>query len=566
MAATFAQTIPIPGRVGFVSQSGAMGQVILDMLRELEIGISKFASIGNKADVSGNDVLEYLRDDPETDVILMYLESFGNPFRFSALAKEISRRKPIIAVKAGRTAAGARAASSHTGAMASTDVSVDALFEECGVVRTNTIEEMFELAMAFSAQPLPRSNRFAILTNAGGPAILATDTAEAEGLKMAEFSEGTTSALRKVASSEASLANPVDLVAGATPEVYETSLRALLSDPGVDCALAIFAPTIITPSESFARAITAASAGFPDKTVTACVVGLKGLQKGMQELQEHRIPLYRFPESAVRTLARLMRFRQWRERPEGAVRTFPLDRARIDAALAPFLAEQRPVLLPDAAAKEVLSACGFAFPEEALAKDAEDALAAARRIGWPVVLKAILRGVTHKTDIGGVMLDVETEEELRAKHALILENLAARGLTDRLQGVLVQKFFTGGVEVILGAKRDDSFGHLLMFGLGGIAVEVLRDVVFRIAPVTDRTAAEMPRSLKGLPLLQGFRGSPGAHLPTIEECIQRLSRLVETYREIDELDVNPMIVGREAGDATALDVRIALRPLRSGNA
>jgi acyl-CoA synthetase (NDP forming) len=514
--------------------------------------------------VSGNDVLEYLRDDPDTDVILMYLESFGNPFRFSALAKEITRKKPIIAVKAGRTAAGARAASSHTGAMASTDVSVDALFEECGVIRTNTIEEMFDLAMAFAAQPLPRSNRIAIVSNAGGPAILATDMAEAEGLKLADFSADTVKAVREVASTEASLANPIDLVAGATPEVYATSLRAVLSDPGVDGALAIFAPTIITPSEGFARAITAASAGQPGKTVTACVVGLKGLRKGFKELQEHSIPLYRFPESAVRTMARMMRFRQWRERPEGSVRPFALDRARIEAALAPFRAERRAVLLPDAASKEVLAACGFRFPEEALANDAEEALAAARKIGWPVVLKAILEGVSHKTDIGGVMLDVETEEELRAKHAAMMENLAARGLTDRFKGVLVQKFLTGGVEVILGVKRDDSFGHLLMFGLGGIAVEVLRDVVFRIAPVTDRTAAEMVRALRGFPLLQGFRGSPGAHLPTIEECIQRLSRLVEACREIDELDVNPMIVGREAGDATALDVRIALRPLREG--
>jgi acetyltransferase len=257
-------------------------------------------------------------------------------------------------------------------------------------------------------------------------------------------------ALRKVASSEASLANPVDLVAGATPEVYETSLRAVLGDPGVDCALAIFAPTIITPSEGFARAITAASADFPGKTVTACVVGLRGLKKGLKELQEKSIPLYRFPESAVRTIARMLKARERRERPEGEVRRFDLDMRRVNAALAPFLPPREHVLLPDAVSKEVLSACGFKFPDEALAAGPDAAAGAARRMGYPVVLKAILEGISHKTDIGGVMLDIETEEELRAKVSLMLENLAGRGIRNKTKGILVQKMVTGGVEVKIG--------------------------------------------------------------------------------------------------------------------
>jgi acetyl coenzyme A synthetase (ADP forming)-like protein len=517
MASTFASTMPLKGRVSFVSQSGAMGQIILDMLRELNLGISKFVSIGNKADVTGNDILEYLRDDPNTDVILMYLESFGDPFRFSALAKEITRKKPILVVKGGRTAAGARAAFSHTGAMASTDVTVEALFEECGVIRTGTIEEMFDLAMAFSAQPAPASNRLAIVTNAGGPAILATDRAVAEGMAMAELAENTVKAIREVASSEAAVHNPVDLVAQATPEAYGTTLRALLDDPGVDCALAIFAPTIVTSAEEFALAITAVSADFHDKAVTACAAGLKGLKQGFKQLQEHSIPAYRFPESAVRALATMARYRKMRERPEGVVKTFPLDMDRISKALAPYPVGDEPVSIPDAASKELLRATGFEFPSEFLSGSAEEAVRSADDMGYPVVLKAILRGISHKSDIGGVFLDVETDDELRARYAQITDNLERLGHADKLQGVLVQQMITGGVEVILGVKRDDNFGHLVMFGLGGIAVEVLRDVVFRIAPISDRTAGEMVRAIRGLPLLQGFRGSPGADLGMLEE-------------------------------------------------
>ncbi|MHC4778608.1 MAG: acetate--CoA ligase family protein, partial [Planctomycetota bacterium] len=561
MASTFAFTLPLKGRVGFISQSGAMGQIILDMLRELELGISKFVSIGNKADVTGNDILEYFRDDPNTDVILMYLESFGNPFHFSALAKEITRKKPIIVVKGGRTAAGARAAFSHTGAMASTDVSVDALFKECGVIRVGTIEQMFDVAMAFTSQPLPASNRLAIVTNAGGPAILATDRAVDEGLVLADLSDPTVEAIGDLASTEAALHNPVDLVAQATPDIYGPTLRALLSDPGVDCALAIFAPTIVTSAEEFARAITTVSAEFPKKSVAACAIGLQGLKKGFKELQEHSIPAYRFPESAVTVLAHLSRYRKMKERPEGVVKPFPLDSERIRKALAPYLGSADRVSLPDEVAKEVLAGVGFPFPGEALATSIEEAVAAAGRMGYPVVLKAILDGISHKTDIGGVFLDVESAEELKAKYAQLMENLDRRDCVDHLRGVLVQEMVTGGVEVILGVKRDDNFGHLLMFGLGGIAVEVLRDVVFRISPVSDRAAGEMVRSIRGVPLLEGFRGSPGADLSTIEDCIQMLSTFVEAFKEVDELDVNPLMVGRKRGDFRALDVRLSLRPL-----
>ncbi|MHC4597543.1 MAG: acetate--CoA ligase family protein [Planctomycetota bacterium] len=561
MASTFAFTLPLRGRVGFISQSGAMGQIILDMLRELELGISKFVSIGNKADVTANDMLEYFRDDPDTDVVLLYLESFGNPFHFSALAKEITRTKPIIVVKGGRTAAGAKAAFSHTGALATTDVPVEALFEECGVIRVGTIEQMFNLAMAFSAQPLPEANRLAIVTNAGGPAILAVDRAVAEGMVMADLSGKTVEAIRSWASTEAAVHNPVDLVAQATPDVYGPTLRAILEDPGVDCALAIFAPTIVTSAEEFARAITAVSVDFPDKPVVACAIGLQGLKTGFKELQEHSIPAYKFPESAVTVLATLARYRTLKERPEGRVIAFPLEHDRIEKALAPYLGGAEPVTLPDEVAKEVLAAVGFPFPAERLAGEEEEAVKAAEEMGYPVVLKAILEGISHKSDIGGVFLDVESEEELRERFGQMMKNLERGGHRDRLRGVLVQQMVTGGVEVILGVKRDDSFGHLVMFGLGGIAVEVLRDVVFRIAPITDRAAHEMVRSIRGVPLLQGFRGSPGADFETIEESIQRLSNLVENHKEIAELDMNPLVVGREKGNLCALDVRISLRPL-----
>jgi acetyltransferase len=561
LSGTFAPIQSLEGKVGFVSQSGAMGYAILDMLKSLGLGISKFASIGNKADVTGVDVLEYLGADPATEIILMYLESFGDPFRFSSLAREITRRKPIVAVKSGRTRAGAAAASSHTGALASADVSVDALFEECGVLRANTIEEMFDIAMAFTSQPVPAGDRVAIVTNAGGPAILATDAVVREGMAMAEFSPDTVKKLDVLLPEDTSARNPLDLIAGATPDLYRDVLDILLSDSGVDAVLAIFAPTILLGDQAFADAICHASSLHASKPVTVCAIGRRGLTTGLSKLREHSIPAYSFPESAIHALAAMSRYRTITLESEGSFPSFEADHDRAAAILA-GVPDGRKTLLSDGDARGLLDAYGFTGPKTIHVAGLVEGEAAASDIGYPVVLKANLEGLTHKTDIGAVKISIGNQDELRESFAAMEAGFGKRGILDRLQDYIVQEMVEGGVEVIVGAKRDGEFGHLVMFGLGGIAVEVLRDVSFKIAPVSDTMAVDMVESIRGYPLLQGFRGRQPANLTYIKESIMRISRLVEEFKEIAELDINPLVVFEEKARCRALDVRVAVEPLK----
>ncbi len=560
LTGTFAPIMPLVGKVAFASQSGAMGYAILDMMKSLGLGISKFASIGNNADVTGVDVLEYFGGDPATEIILLYLESFGDPFRFSSLAKVITRRKPVIAVKAGRTLAGARAASSHTGALASADVSVDALFEECGVIRSNTIEEMFDMAMAFTSQPIPEGDRIAIVTNAGGPAILATDAAIREGMRLAEFSKDTIRKLRAVAPEDSSMQNPLDLIAGATPDLYRDVMDVVLADEGVDSVLAIFAPTILLGDREFADAVVHASSRHPKKPVAACAVGRRGLTSGISKLREHSIPAYIFPESAIHALASMGKYREVTRRKEGRIVEFGADREAAGRLIVGRKADA-PFMLPDQDARRVIEAYGFAMPKTIRAPGSGEAAAAAGKIGYPVVLKAELDGFTHKTDIGAVKVGIGNREELDSALAGMEKNFGNRGIRDRFESWVVQEMVEGGVEVIIGAKRDPQFGHLVMFGLGGIAVEVLRDVAFKIAPVTDEMASDMVKSIRGYPLLEGFRGRSPANLEYIKEAIMRISRLVEHFKEIEEIDINPLVVFEDRGKCRALDVRIAVRAL-----
>jgi acetate---CoA ligase (ADP-forming) len=557
MNATFAPTMPPTGPVAFMSQSGAMGVTILDYASEYGIGISQFVSVGNKPDVSGNDLIEYWGDDPRTGVVLMYVENFGNPRKFTALAREITKRKPVVAVKSGRSTAGARAATSHTGALAGADVAADALFSQCGVIRVDTVEELFDLAMAFGQQPIPKGNRVAIVTNAGGPGIIIADACEANDLEVAPLSEATRARLGSILPEEASVANPVDMIASATPTSYRMVLEAVLDDPGIDAVVATFVPPLGVRQQDVAEAIVEVCSTRKDKPVVAVLMGREGLPQGLKELQQAGIPGYRFPESGVRALGAMCQYRRWLERPEGRVQTFEVDRG----AVAQILADARECgveKLGESEVLRILEAYGIPVAEHQVVRCEEDAVAAAVAMGFPVVLKVVSPRVVHKSDVGGVAVGLQDAEDVRAAFRKMNEEVPRRAAIDpsEIEGILVQRMVRGGKETIVGVHTDPAFGPLLMFGLGGIYVEALGDVAFRVHPVSDEDARDMVRSIRGIRLLEGIRGEAPVDLAAVEEVIQRISQLVGDHPEIAELDINPWLAFPDGG--VAVDGRMAL--------
>ena len=553
MNATFAPTTPPRGEIAFMSQSGAMGVTILDYAYEYGIGISQFVSMGNKTDVSGNDLLEYWRDDPDVAVILMYLESFGNPHHFPQIARATTRRKPVIAVKAGRSRAGARAVSSHTGALVELDRATGALFRQCGVIRVDTVEELFEAAMAFANAPLPKGPRVAIVTNAGGPGVIIADACDARGLEVVQLGEGTRAALRERLPEEASVENPVDMIASARADDYRVALELVLLDPNVDGVIAAFVPPLGIEARDVARAIRTAAEG-REKPVLAVLMGRKGLPQGMAELRSARIPGYIFPESAARALAATYRYRRWLERPVGTIAEFEADDETVEALIGGALSEGRDALDLDESLR-LLAAYGIPVAPYRVARSTEEAITAATDLDGPVALKAATHLVGHKTEAGAVQVDVETGEGVREAYEEIVSRLSAAGVSSDRR-VVVQRMVTGGVETIFGTTWEPNFGPLLMFGLGGIYVEVLRDVTFRLQPVSDVDAEEMIRAIRGFALLEEFRGRPAVHLPTLREVVQRLSQLVGRHREILEVDVNPFPAFPEAERCVAVDARV----------
>ncbi len=556
MNATFAPTMPPPGPVSFLSQSGALGVTILDYAAEYGIGVRNFISVGNKPDVSGNDVLEYWEADPGTRVILMYLETFGNPRRFTRIARRVGRKKPIIVVKSGRTLAGARAASSHTGALSGKDSAAEALLDQCGVLRANSVEELFDLAMAFGTLPMPAGDRVAIVTNAGGPGIIIADACEAEGLQVAEFAPETLARLKEVFPEEASVRNPVDMVASATADSYRVALEIILEDPQVDAAIAAFVPPLGVRQADVASAIVEARRSHPGIPVLAVLMGKDGLPEGRAELRAAGVPAYIFPESATRALGAMHRHARWVARPLEAPARFPADRDRVTEWLAEIRAEGRRQLL-EPEAYRILEAYGIPVVPHSLA-DSEDAAAhAASEFDGPVVLKLVSPDISHKTEVGGVALDLRDEEAVRGAWRWMMERVAEQEPDARIEGVLVTPFQRGGRELILGMNTDPSFGPVLMFGLGGIYVETFRDVAFRLPPVSGLDAREMMRDIRSFPLLEGVRGEEGVRLEAISEAIQRLSQLVLDHDGIESLDINPFLATPEGG--MALDARIQLR-------
>jgi acetate---CoA ligase (ADP-forming) len=556
MNATFAPIMPPAGPVSFMSQSGAMGVTILDYAAEYGIGINHFVSIGNKADVSGNDLIEYWAQDDATRVILMYLENFGKPRRFTRVARNVTKHKPVIAVKAGRTAAGARAASSHTGALAGLDSATDALLAQCGVIRVDTVEELFDLAMAFGRLPVPKGNRVAVVTNAGGPGIIITDSCESRGLQVVELSPDTQARLRSNLPEEASVRNPVDMIASATPDSYRLALEAVLADPNIDAAIAAFVPPLRVRQQDVARAIVDARNAYPDKPMLAVLMGRAGLPEGRAGLWAAGVPAYIFPESAARSLAAMYKYSKWVERPVGEEKVFDVDRETVAEIIATGLAAGGDYLERNAVLA-ILDAYGVPTLRAGSASTADETVETARQIGFPVVLKIDSPDIVHKTDVGGVALDLRTEDDVRTAFDAMLARVRQRQPAARIDGVTVERFVRGGRETIIGVSQDPAFGPVIMFGMGGIYVEALKDVSFRIQPVSDIDAREMVREIRGIKLLEGMRGEAPADIAIIEETIQRISQLVGEHPQIVEMDINPFVVLERGGIVVDARIRVA---------
>jgi len=546
--ATFAARALPAGRIGFSSQSGALGLALLEKAAERALGFSSFISIGNKADVSSNDLLEWWEDDDATGLVLLYLESFGNPRTFARVAQRVARRKPILALKAGATAAGSRAASSHTAALASSDAAVDALFHQAGVLRARTLEELVDAAAVISTQPLPRGRRVGVITNAGGLGILCADACEGAGLKLTELTEQTRLALAATVPGEASLANPVDLLGSATASTYEAVIPHVLADPNIDALIVIFVPPVVAGADEVAAAVRhAVELGQHDKPVIAVIVSAKGIPDVLRE-QSSPVVALPYPESAARALAFACERSDWLARPPGVLPQLDVDSAAGRRVVAASLEDSPDAWLAPDQIRALLEAYGIPIVPERVANNADEAEAAARELGFPAVVKTAAPGA-HKSDIGGVALDLRDATQVR--------DAANRIGTP----VIVQPFLQTGTELLAGAIQDPVFGPLVALGPGGAYAELIGEAAFRIAPLTAVDAQELVLGGKAGRLVAGFRGAPAADAAALVELLLRLSRLVDELPEVAELDLNPILAGPNG--CLAVDARVRITPTRS---
>jgi acetyl coenzyme A synthetase (ADP forming)-like protein len=552
MLGTFAPAAPPAGGVAISSESGALGLALLNQLSQFGLGVSSFASIGNRADVSGNDLLQYWEADDATDVILLYLESFGNPRRFARIARRVARRKPIIAVKSGRTPAGARAASSHTAALASSDRAADALFAQTGIVRVDTLMEFFSVARLLASQPIPAGDRIGILTNAGGPAILAVDAAEAAGLKVPTLSEATKEKLREALPASAAINNPIDMTANGGPEQYRACLEALCDEPGLDTILVIFIPPLVTPSSEVAGVISEVAVARPHHHRPIAAVFLDP-QSGLSVINagERVVPVYDFPEGAIAAISAAARYGSWRAKPAGHIVNVPIDREAIDRVMA----GNRAGWLSQTDVASLLGAAGIELTPSSVARSPEEAAAAAAAFNRPVAMKIVEPAVLHKTDVGGVVLNIPATEAADG-YKRLTEQLAAHGV--RLAAASVTPMAKPGVETLAGVTNDPVFGPLVAFGSGGALVELLDDVVFRVLPLTDRDVSEMIEETRVYRLLRGYRGSPPADVASLERLLHSLGALAEAAPRIAEIDLNPAIVHPNGEGISLIDARARL--------
>jgi acetate---CoA ligase (ADP-forming) len=565
MHATFAPLQPTAGNVGFLSQSGALGLAVLDYAQKLNIGLSTFVSVGNKADVSGNDLLSYWREDPHTDVIGLYLESFGNPRRFARLAPAVARRKPIVAVKAGRSAAGSRAASSHSASLGCLDVAVDALFEQAGVIRTETLEDLFDVVALLATQPVPPGPRIAVVTNAGGPGILLADACEARGLTLPELSVETSVGLRAFLPATASVRNPVDLIASASAEAFERAVGMVGADPNVDAVVVVYVPPLAINTDEVAEAIARGAGRVPsEKPVATVFLSSKGAPPAIARGPRGKLPSYSFPENAARALAAAVKYGRWRARPQGAALMLdPVasEKARqvVERALSGH-ETARWLEPPDVRA--LLDAAGIPFATSAVIPP-DQAVSAGEAMGYPLVAKAVAAGLLHKSDVGGVILGLDSPAAVAEAVKTLRQRLARAG--KELSAVELQSEVRGGIEALVGVLSDPTFGPLVVCGLGGVQVELLRDASFRMPPVTDLDAAEMLDRLRLKPLLDGYRGAPAGDRGALLTLVQRVSALVEAVPELREMDLNPVKVLPPGQGAVVVDARIRVGRLTAAD-
>lgn len=568
--ASFSTRMPAPGKISFISQSGALCTAVLDFAADRDFGFSKFISIGNKADVDELDLLQYLHEDIDTEVIMIYLEELRRGPEFVEIVKQITcgrRRTPVLVIKSGRTSAGARAAASHTGALAGSEAVYDSIFEQAGIIRANSINELFDFASAFTfkttsalgkvSRKLPGGNRVAIITNAGGPGIVATDMTVSSGLELAQFTPETVSNLKEHLPPTANFHNPVDVIGDATQERYESALSAVIKDDGVDGALVILTPQSMTDALGTAKAIVRVARG-SRKPMLCCFMGVVDVSEGVRFLQEHGYPVFRFPEDAAKAFGALYRYSHWLSREP--LKPFKLehDRRRADEIVQGLLRAGK-TYVGELEGLDLLKCYGFKVLATELARTAQEAADIAERIGVPVVLKIVSPQIIHKSDAGGVLVKLTSREEVMAGFERIVANARKYSADTVIDGVLVQQMAPAGEEVIFGMNRYPIFGPLLMFGMGGIFVEIFQDVKFSLAPVTREEAVRMIHGIKGFKLLNGFRGRPKADVAALERLLVSLSDLALNHPEIVEMDLNPLLVHPAGQGLTVADCRIILK-------
>jgi len=530
--ASFAFDMPESGKIAFITQSGALGTAVLDFAIKENIGLSKFVSFGNKADVSEIDLIEEFSEDPNTNVILLYLEGIDNGKKFIEVVGNVSKKKPIIVVKSGRTEMGSKAVSSHTGSIAGSDIAFETAFKKAGVIRAYSVEELFDYAISFSNQPLIKGNKIAVVTNAGGPSVMAVDAIEKNGLHLAEISEKTQEKLKSFLPSAANTNNPVDALGDVNADNYGKALDVVLSDENVDGVICILTQY--------------------NKTVVGCFMGGVRMEEGIKKLGEGKIPNYPFPERCVSSLKRMFDYRRYLEREKEEVKIFKVEKEKVKEKIKE-MKEKGIKIAGDVEGREILSLYGVNTISSFVVKDVSEGKEIFKKIGAPVVMKLVSPDIIHKTEAGGVKVGIKTEEEFENAYEEIIKSAREYKKDARIEGIQIQQYIEGGIEVIVGVNRDVQFGHLIMFGLGGIYVELFKDVSFSLAPVTEKEAEEMIHQVKASKLFKGFRNIPPADTEKIKETILRISQLVSDFPEIKEMDINPLIVKEK--EVIAVDVR-----------
>jgi acetyltransferase len=555
--ASFSAGTPVTGNIAFFTQSGALGTAVLDWAIKEKIGMSKFMSLGNKMDMNECDMLEALAEDPDTHVILGYLEGIADGRRFIEVAERVSKKKPIIITKSGSTAAGARAISSHTGTLAGSENAYKAAFAQFGIIRSSSVEELFDLAMAFSYQEVPKGDNMVIVTNAGGPGIIAADAVEKSDVKLSSLTKETIDKLKAVLPPVAALYNPVDIIGDARDDRYRAAVEILEKDPNVDSIMVILTPQSMTNATEIAQAI-AATNKTSSKPIFTSFMGGGLVEEGARILNENKVPNYLYPERAVTSIESMISYRKRREVRRVFGQPFEVDKRKAKEIITRNI-ERKISQIPEADARQMLEAYGFKIPKTLIAESAYDAVYTCDKLGYPVVLKICSPDIIHKSDVGGVKVNLKNADEVRKAYFDIVTSAKKAVPHAQIQGVQISEMYSGGREVILGITKDPTFGPLLMFGMGGVYVEVLKDVSFRIAPITPDEADGMMQEIKMFPLLKGVRGEPGVNLASIREALLRLSQLVCDFPQIVEMDINPLkVFAKGSGEAVAIDSRMTI--------